>query len=390
MVINIYDDNIGYLTNEVSSVPTSLANANEENRIKFVTDLAAVSRGKSESNNPEKRYQSLLKEAAPKQIDGYKEKSPSRPLEFLPIAINYTIVPSATPHIALKLKNEDQNINLIDFSNNIAKYSYMKDGVLYTNMRCLLNAGIPYDNIPYNDNIEGFIALKAKIPMFVWAQVPNTHNAISKEAQSDRMVDINEYWLPNDILQRIVNKQWKISIDKKTKQGVFFSKMDIRLFVNQEAPTREALVNYFLSIGQSDCQTLFKTLGYPREIYSRAMYYFKYKEVVTTAWIQDPNTWKHLLVERNSVQDVSKNWTQTETNQFTNSIKYLIVKDLGIELKYEAQKSPLDALIGSTMRHGRKKVTIISVSSYKFNELRVLYKNGDEDSIPLTDLTQWK
>ena len=56
----IFRDKIGYVTDEISTVSTDLANYSEEHRIKFVTDLAAVSRGKDESNNPEGRYKQLL------------------------------------------------------------------------------------------------------------------------------------------------------------------------------------------------------------------------------------------------------------------------------------------------------------------------------------------
>ena len=65
MKIDIYDDGISYVTDEVSTVSANGANVNEENRIKFVTDLAAISRGNYESKNPEVRYKKLLKEAAP-------------------------------------------------------------------------------------------------------------------------------------------------------------------------------------------------------------------------------------------------------------------------------------------------------------------------------------
>ena len=85
MRIDIFDN--GYVTDEVSTIPTSQANTSEENRVKFVTDCAAISRGKVESNNPQKRYQHLLKEAAPNSCDNECKGVAGRPLEFLPIAL---------------------------------------------------------------------------------------------------------------------------------------------------------------------------------------------------------------------------------------------------------------------------------------------------------------
>lgn len=59
-------DDISYLNGE--KIDASMANLDEEHRVKFVTDLAAVSRGNSESINPAKRYKSLLSEAAPIEV----------------------------------------------------------------------------------------------------------------------------------------------------------------------------------------------------------------------------------------------------------------------------------------------------------------------------------
>ena len=64
MIKYISNDKNFYVTDEVSSVATTEANLNWENRYKFVSDLAAISRGKYESTNPEKRFKHLLKEAS--------------------------------------------------------------------------------------------------------------------------------------------------------------------------------------------------------------------------------------------------------------------------------------------------------------------------------------
>ncbi len=77
-------------------------------------------------------------------------------------------------------------------------------------------------------------------------------------------------------------------------------------------------------MSQDNVQTFFKVIGYKREIWSRAMYYFKYKEVVMTGWKQDPNVWEHLLVERSAEPAIHKNWTQPETKRFVECIKELV------------------------------------------------------------------
>ena len=210
----------------MSSIPINQSNLNEQNRIKFVTDLAAVSRGKDESKNPERRYHALLKEAAPTCAeitmlsDGEKPKgSPSRPLEFLPVVVDilpdYHNNQAAFTLWAVDATEEDNSIkefNDLSDAMGLLKYSHVSRHPtdkhlmrVYTNMRALINAGIPYEKIPYNksEDLESFVAIKANIPMFVWAQVPNTHTQISKEAQSDRVAENNSYWLPSDFRDRL-------------------------------------------------------------------------------------------------------------------------------------------------------------------------------------------
>ena len=112
--------------------------------INWVTQFAAVSRGKDKSNNPEKRYQSLLKEGAGDQ--------PSRPLELEPVAIKV---------------NEDV------VNTDIAKYSVIDevdDGmyILHTNRRAVMKAGIDYEEVelqlPYH-------VFRITVPKKVWANL---------------------------------------------------------------------------------------------------------------------------------------------------------------------------------------------------------------------------
>jgi len=64
----------------VEFIDASSSNENESSRVNWTTELAAISRGKSKSANPAKRYAALKKEA-----EGEK---PSRPFEFMPITFD--------------------------------------------------------------------------------------------------------------------------------------------------------------------------------------------------------------------------------------------------------------------------------------------------------------
>ncbi len=318
MKLDIYGDKISYVTDEVSSVKIEESNLNEENRIKFVTDLAAVSRGKDHSKNPPARYKSLLKEAAP-QFDGNgyvkSSKSPSRPLEFIPVVLGVMFNNNTVNIYDLNTKEVIDMFNFEHFSNNLSKFGYLQNDKLYTNMRACINAGIKYDKIPYNSvkDLKDFKAIKAMIPMFVWAQVPNTHIMLSKEAQSDRVAENNNYWLPLDFRIRVYEH-----VNNNGDESEICN--NLLSFNNKEDMVNSLLKDY----SQLDTQNLFKDLGYPREIYSRAMYYFKYKEVVFTGWYNDPKTWKHLFIERNAMPELYENWTQEQTKQFVNCIRSII------------------------------------------------------------------
>lgn len=308
MRIDIFNDNISYVTDEVSTVPTCLANYSQENREKFVTDLAAVSRGKTESKNPSVRFNSLLTEAAC--------GTPSRPMEFLPILVKYELVDNG---VMLKL-NYATKIEAVEFCNNIAKFSYLENGYLYTNLRCLINAGIPYEIIPFNTSKEElaemkkFKALRLNTPMFIWAQVPNTHTQISKEAQSDRVADNYHYWLPEDLSTRLAQA------DENSNKVILDFKYYCYSYQQKEFYRNSFISKMLEDYTQEQVQTLLKDLGYKREIWSRAPYYFKYKECVMTGWYNDPHVWQHLFLERGAKPDIWKNWTQAPTAKVVKAI----------------------------------------------------------------------
>ena len=345
MKIDIYNDGVSFVTNEVSTVPVSESNLNETNRIKFVTDLAAVSRGKSESNNPLMRYKMLLKEAAPANISlstgrlpSEVNGSPSRPLEFLPIVIDVFL---DDKEISIWPTNYDGYqdpihtfTSLSEFNNKLGGFSYLVPGEednlyrCYTNMRACLNAGIPYEHVPYNkpEEVKDFIALKANVPMFVWAHIM-THTAISKESQSDRVSSASkeEYWFPTDLPERAGNllKKTNNEYDPDIFPSLFAYNLSLLI---SHSSNRQTISHHLRSFNPRKIKEFLKVLGYPKEIYSRATYYFRYKKFVMTGWKNDPYVWDHLLIERSACPSIWKNWTQKETKQFVKAIKSIINK----------------------------------------------------------------
>lgn len=369
MLYNI-PSNLGYVDSDPSNVLAWEANVSEENRIKFVTDLAAISRGKSEANNPEKRYQHLLQEAAPNTMldAGLLRKHASRPLEFLKVKINYYIeICNGNKYVTLY--DKDRHNIIIDnypyhkWLNDIVRYSYAGSEVLtyteghnkgdtyyteylITNMRALLNAGIPYEKIPYNKEglgKYGVRAVKIKAPMFVFNQLM-THTAFSKEARSERVtkLDPSEYWLPYDFVSKLHN--YVDSITTKVPEPddpianhiakiiYYINGVNANLenkttgdrligLYNHSEDIKNKVIWYMVNkMSTIETQDLLHTLGYQKEIYQRAMLELRYKEWVMVGTVEDSSTWEHLFLERNAT-DAYKNWTQEETRLVVKTIK---------------------------------------------------------------------
>lgn len=336
MIINI-PNNLGYVTDEVSSIKVEEANASEENRIKFITDVAAISRGKSESSNPEVRYKHLLKEAAPvinscifnknKEVDNQDLKgSASRPLEFLPVVLKYSMCIGSYGDI-VELKSLTNNIVHVlsrqDFFNKIIRYSYTDGNTIYTNMRALINADIPYENIPYNKPKDLLLKkkpiysiVKIKAPMYVFNHLI-THTALSKESRSERVVSLqnDNYYVPYDLLDKINSYLKNDNIRKTTK------------CLNTAIKVKHSrnILNTLSNLSSSYVMEFLKEIGYPKEIYQRAMLEFRYKEFVMGGYNIDPYKWEHLFIERNTVSTIWKNWTQSDTSLVVKTIKNVIL-----------------------------------------------------------------
>lgn len=413
----------GYVMDEVSRVPTALANLSQEFREKFVTDLAAVSRGGGYSKNPAARFKALLKEAAPNSKDEIVEEyegSPSRPLEFLPVIVEFKqLRDSKSAELYWVMVDDwelDENyepdfdlhlagpkFSQVEFFNKVLRFSYSTsvewddEGVLvYTNARTLINAGFKYEEIPcigkityrqygnskddlhivlggrkvsvydipvdyevlekikdkpllfnvkdllnsgydvidicsdyvfnhcYVDNrYSNFKAIKLKVPMFIWAQWPMTHTRLSKESQSDRVAEGSGYWLPEDLVKRI--REFKPSdVMSDREKYVYDSFRELQFAIEDKTLVEDFLSNMLEHWSQNLTQDIFKMLGYKREIFSRAPYYFKYKECVVTGWYNDTTTWQHSFLERSVEPESWKNWTQKETKEVLEVVKKII------------------------------------------------------------------
>lgn len=346
MIKYISNDKNFYVTDEVSSVDTTEANLNWENRYKFVSDLAAISRGKYESTNPEKRFKHLLKEASTDvnketiSNSGYMEnlkndnriKVASRPLEFLPVALTMDY---ADKHF-ISVAKEDYS-----------KYSFYrhcfvdKNDIIYTNFRHLYNwlfkntnmsVGSILDIIPFNtkDELRNFKAIRLSTPMFVWAQLM-THTQISKESQSDRVSYNDKYWLPDDIMDKLLdivpeeNKDTGDIVDQDLDE-LQFQLFELKKENVDMGLVHKYLVNVFLYVlPQDKVQDILEKAGYNKEVYSRAPYYFKYKKMVMTGWANDPEVWGHLLLEREAYDNYHKSWVQKETADTAKAIRDIIM-----------------------------------------------------------------
>ena len=302
-----FDDPInGYVIDMTDEA--ELANSSEEARLAFVSRTSAVSRGKEESSNPEARYKHLLKEGA--------MHTASRCLEFVPVYINFEIFGN---RVVLHLKdNRQYNMALDRFLNTITKFGFIEqmDRNMYlckTNLRAMLKAGIPYDYVPYNPVCKGFRVFKMQIPMFVFNHVV-THTMISKESRSDRVVrlDKGNYWVPENLVERIYNtdieERRPILLANSVKQAYY------KLRETLEATRHyNSFILTLLQIPTNDLMALLEVLGYPREIFQRAVLEMRYKETILAAW-EDYNTWLNFLRERGGSDDW-KNWVQKETQQ---------------------------------------------------------------------------
>jgi len=312
----------------------TIFNLNEEQRINMVTRVAAISRGKDKANNPTTRYSKLLNEAAPNvsmdtldNMDSSNiKKAPGRPLEFAPVKLRYEVITDIIDcetnnvRIDYMLLLKDSFRVKVDkhvFFNDILPFSYLKDDWLYTNVRALVNAGINYDLIPYEPT-EGFNIIEVKAPYFVFAQI-RTHGRLSQVAVSERVVTEDEYWLPEDALERIKETLEKNGIDGINCMSLVYCERMLK------ARTQKDLIEIMLQLPIEKIQRLLKAAGYDKEVYDRWPNHLKFKRWVMGGYIQDPKQWPHFLLEREAYEDKYKSWVQETTKETALAIKKILL-----------------------------------------------------------------
>jgi len=330
-------------------------NTSKENRIKAVTAIAAISRGKDKSNNPEKRYQHLLKEAAP-NISFYDlenanydelEHTAGRPLEFCPVVLDmdmYLTEYDKDIMTTLKLNKHRKDISPIDFCNDISKFGCIETNNdkksldkwrLYTNARALINTGIKEEDIPYNkpEELEDYFIAEIKAPYFVFAQL-RTHGLLSQVAVSERVVESEEVWLPEDIFERLEKNDTPIW-ESMAKLPTSYDKENItfHLDIAIKEKNLERLIYMFKILPIDVAQEILKNLGYKREIYQRWYNHMLYKTWIIGGYLNNPYQWGHFLLEREAYDNLLKSWVQPQTKEVAKAIRKLILNYLEKEDK---------------------------------------------------------
>ena len=320
------------------------ANKSEVYRINFISKISSICGAEDKSLNPENMYKYLLKEGA-------MGTAPRR-LELCPVYFNFEIHTSADgsgDRAKLYLKdNLEYDMDLCRFLNTIAKFGIVEkmDRGLYlckTNLRALVNAKIPYEQIPYNEVCTGFRVFKLKVPMFVFNHLV-THTQLSKETRSDRVTlqDETEYWLPEDFIERILSfdvEKYLVSDGSHYGVGELMEELQGGMASIRSGELSKKgftsrqqynmLVRTLLDRDMCTVRFMFKILGYPKEIWQRAMLEFRYKECVFGGYT-DQHGWYNLLAERGGLpsSNTTKNWTQKETAMVAKALNQFMRLDL--------------------------------------------------------------
>jgi len=309
-------------------------NTDLDSRVNFVTSIAAISRGKDKSNSKYKRYDKLLKEAAPdlsfKELDVSNSeigKVPGRPLEFAPVILDYhTTTVNDVYEVKvlhqISLKSHVATLENEEFMNYIAPFSFIENGKLYTNIRALMAAGIKHDDIPFS-HVTNYKAIEVKAPYFVFGQI-RTHGRLSQIALSARVVEEDEYWLPEDVLSKV----------KKTLTYKHIEDMDLDCIGCDEckyskrildASSIDELVDIFLELPIGKVQNILKIAGYHKEIYDRWPNHLMYKRWIIGGYMNDPKAWSHFLLEREAYPELYSSWVQDTTRETAVAIKKVLL-----------------------------------------------------------------
>jgi hypothetical protein len=162
----------------------------------------------------------------------------------------------------------------------------------------------------------------------VFAQV-RTHGLLSQVAVSERVTSEDDYWLPDDILDKL--EKYFIETEEDNSDNLYnkfyFELYNILGYRNDE-PLKDILkdlANIFLNkFTVPEVQALLKELGYKHEIYSRWPNHMKFKTWIMGGYLNNPKQWGHFLLERSAYENVLKNWTQEQTKQTAKALRKLI------------------------------------------------------------------
>lgn len=271
-------------------VDCSKFNASKENRIKAVTDIAAICKGRlgfkerysTEEEDTvigevpciakvrQKLYDKLLVESG---------GNPSSPFEFIPVKIGINQIRNLLGKEYL----------YADYVNKVLKYSYYlqkatEPEYLLTNMRTLLKAGIKEEDIPFNtsEELEGFKVVVGRWPKIAFDHIVR-HGQLRPNAESSRnkkyLKEVEFYYPSEYPAQKIYDYEKEDNLNKA-------------LLLENESKSEDST----------------KELSCRRLILS-----------VWNGWKQDPNTWDNLFRVRGDGTG-----TQNVTGQVVNSVKELI------------------------------------------------------------------
>jgi len=243
--------------------------------VSAVSHIGAITKGKFESKNPKKRFESFLTESGDK---------PSVPLEFVPIKLD--------------VKNGVfYDFNYIDFANKILKYSYIinennVDCVL-TNLRCLLKAGIPLSEIPINtpDEVKDFKIVVGKIPYKVLTHIV-WHREVEQNNEAVNGTDFIDFKFP-----RLCETSRSVNYTPEFWYPTNLSKQNLEQMKHEDKLTTDRVKRM--------CAY---EVGIPAEIANMEYSQRRLVHFAMAGWKQDPNTWDNLFKVRaaNNTMNISK------------------------------------------------------------------------------------
>lgn len=281
----------------VGEVDFSKANSSREARIKAVTDIASICKGRLGFKEPynteetmypvhfvgenvlarQRLYNRLLIESA--------NKNPGTSFEFVPVKIAFNNL--------YKQYLDIHSNDIRGFYNNIIRYSYVSEpdnvnvNYILTNMRCLLNAGIKEEDIPFNEEVEGFKVIVARTDFKSVVHI-DRHRAFVFQEESSR----NKRYLNN------VEFHYPSWWENKNIYKVARHNDEIKV---------QSLFGY---IGRKEMKPEEATM----ELSMRRLVHWAF-----AAWKQDESAWDNLFTVRGD-----KTGTQNCTKQVVDNIKSII------------------------------------------------------------------